>query len=503
MMKRRWSSITACFAATLAVASLSALADSSPISVSGAMVDPEMPATYRLPPVALPAEGIAAVANNATPLFAAPTAGQSVLPQPTAEVREVGVASRDEIPAPSSPTEREGLRIATKQTEVISTTLPAGAPPDDDRVDDTATSSVAVSVAAARIVLPPPPALRSEPIQTVAAAVAPTAPPTSDLSLQLLAAVQRGTGLAERGALYAARTEFIQVLRRLAQGKDAALNSDEHSRSLAAGLRALNEAEDFVPDGVQLEAEMNVRTIASSHRTHVLPEEGDVTPLDAVTLYHAFAEEQLAKAAAGERAGSMALYGLGRVHARLAEQSHNDIEQTRAATTMHAAALAACPDNHLAANELGVLACRAGRPQEATELFQQAIDVAPSATAYHNLAMAQHKLGLHGPSAANGQESQRLAALERARGDVSRRAGVRWVAPDELARTSQPNQWTAEAMNRPVADVPAAESSDGKFQIGKLFSRAKGDESDEARELQSYPRVSRPVGHDAGVRRWR
>jgi hypothetical protein len=43
----------------------------------------------------------------------------------------------------------------------------------------------------------------------------------SELTNQLLPAVQRGYNLAQHGAFFAARTEFIQVLRRVAQAKDA------------------------------------------------------------------------------------------------------------------------------------------------------------------------------------------------------------------------------------------------------------------------------------------
>jgi tetratricopeptide (TPR) repeat protein len=105
---------------------------------------------------------------------------------------------------------------------------------------------------------------------------------------------------------------------------------------------------------------------------------------------------------------------------------------------MYCAALDACPKNNLAANELGVLMCRTGHPAEAIDNFTRAIDVAPSATAYHNLAVAQQKLGLPAQAAANEQESQRLAAWERSTGAVSRRAGVEWVSPAEMARVSQP-----------------------------------------------------------------
>jgi hypothetical protein len=288
--------------------------------------------------------------------------------------------------------------------------------------------------------------------------IAPASVTTTELSQQLLPAVQRGYALAQRGAMYAARTEFVQILRRVAQAKDMAARSDEHSRALAAGLRALDEADDFVPEGVQLEAELDVRATASSHRTPAL---GDSTekllPHEAVTRYHEFARDQLAKAAGGDQAGSMALYGLGRIDAQLAARKDDDVRFVRDAMTMYAAALAACPDNHLAANELGVLECRTGRPAEAARLFERAIDFAPTATAYHNLAVAQQKLGLHANAHANEQESQRLAALERAGGSISRRAGVEWVAPEELARVAQPGALTPPTTHSATAE-PATKS---------------------------------------------
>ncbi len=265
-------------------------------------------------------------------------------------------------------------------------------------------------------------------------------PPTmAELTSQLLPAVQRGYNLAQRGAFFAARTEFIQVLRRVAQAKDAGSDSDEHSRALAAGLRALDEADDFVPQGVQLEAELDVREVASSHRTPVLRDYPEETmPQEAVALYHTYAQEQLAIAAEGEQAGSMALYGLGKVYSRLAERHDDDVQLTRGAMTMYSAAIDACPNNHLAANELGVLLCRTGHPAEAVHQFERTIDFAPNATAYHNLAVAQQKLGMSGQATANEQESQRLAAVERSSGGISRRAGVQWVSPAEMARVTQP-----------------------------------------------------------------
>jgi tetratricopeptide (TPR) repeat protein len=152
----------------------------------------------------------------------------------------------------------------------------------------------------------------------------------------------------------------------------------------------------------------------------------------------------------------MALYGLGKIYTRLAERSDDDVQFTRSAMTMYSAALAACPDNHMASNELGVLLCRTGHPEEAIKRFERTIDLAPSEMAYHNLAVAQQKLGMQGPAAANEQEAQRLAALERSVGAVSKRAGIQWVSPEELARVSQQPETPAPAtpVQQPTPTTP-------------------------------------------------
>jgi hypothetical protein len=272
------------------------------------------------------------------------------------------------------------------------------------------------------------------------------APTPAELTPQLLPSVQRGFGLARRGAVFAAQTEFIQVLRRVAQANDLSGGRDNHSRALAEGLRALDEAGDFVPEGIELEADLDVGVIASSHRTPLAHAAVGMRPLAALTIYHEFAEERLAAAIGGQQAGSMALCGLGMVHARLADQNGSNASSTQFAITMHSAALAACPANPMAANELGVLLCRNGHAAEAAALFRRTIDVAPSAVAYHNLAVAEEKMGMHAQATANARESERLAAWERAGGSASKRAGVMWVTPQELARVSPP----------PVPAVPLA-----------------------------------------------
>jgi tetratricopeptide (TPR) repeat protein len=382
------------------------------------------------------------------------------------------------------------------------------------QVSSFAPKPVTASAAPLEVVLPPsPPAGNARPallrvasqptqpptnLQTPVAGVVPPAagalcytPTPAELTSQLLPAAQRGYALAQRGALYAAQTEFVQVLRRVAQAKDAAQNGEEHSRALAAGLRALDEAADFAPRGTQLEGEVNVWLVASSHRTPVLQyQNGEVTLHDAAALYHAYAERQLAAAVAGEQAGSMALHGLGKINARLAELRDDDVQHVRAATAMFSAALVARPDNHLAANELGVLLCRNGRPGDAARLFERAIDFAPSATAYHNLAVAQRKLGMHGQSAANEHESQRLAALERAVGAVSQRAGVRWIAPQELARVAQPSPLTPQAV---VAEVPRKSPWKKTLDAARSLQLPRFERTENAPQQPAQSQVAPPA----------
>jgi hypothetical protein len=51
-------------------------------------------------------------------------------------------------------------------------------------------------------------------------------------------------------------------------------------------------------------------------------------------------------------------------------------------------------------------------------------------------------------------ESQRLAVIERATGAVSRRAGIEWVTPEELARVSQPAALSPASSDPAVAARP-------------------------------------------------
>ncbi len=75
---------------------------------------------------------------------------------------------------------------------------------------------------------------------------------------------------AERGALYSARAQFAEALRSIAEALDVQRNTAAHTRALSAGLRALDEVNDFVPRDVRSQADMNLKLMVDAHHTPVL-----------------------------------------------------------------------------------------------------------------------------------------------------------------------------------------------------------------------------------------
>ena len=253
---------------------------------------------------------------------------------------------------------------------------------------------------------------------------------TKDLSRRLEPEVQAGFELGKSGAVYAARAKFVEVLRKVALAKDAAEGSTRCATALAEGLRKLDEADDFIPKGDALEAELDVVAIANSHGVRLVSESETVAPSEAIAQYSQHAAECLAEAVAGEPAGSMALYGLGKSYARLEAQG-GDTTAGRKSLVVYRAAVDAHAQNFLAANELGVRLAQGGRYEQASRVLRTAASQPGAiATVHANLAAIEGKIGHEQAAIAAKQQSQRLAQHERATGEVSRRHGVEWVDPN-------------------------------------------------------------------------
>lgn len=265
-------------------------------------------------------------------------------------------------------------------------------------------------------------------------------------------------GLGRSGALYRAREEFVAVLQKIALARDTAQTTDRHTVALKIGLRAIDEADDFVPLSATVDQPLTVAEVAASHQTPLLHDQKSLSrwslPHEAVALYHRYAQRKLAGATAGSQAGSMALHGLGKTYARLAvleEDEHAD----RMSRTMYRAALLTRADNYLAANELGVSLASVGRSQQARLALEQAVTHGGNSTVFRNLASVQQKLGQGQLAMAAQQRADQLANAEMSRGMFSRQRGVRWVSPDEFNQTGRNSgQSPAVASARPPQARP-------------------------------------------------
>ena len=117
-------------------------------------------------------------------------------------------------------------------------------------------------------------------------------------------------------APFSARFEFLAALQLLAEGLDAERKTNTHAHALAAAWTAMKEADDFLPRRSGLEANTDLPRILESHNTVVLKNHAEgLTPLAALKCYFTFAQQQFTAAVGHEVAGSMALHGLGKLHA--------------------------------------------------------------------------------------------------------------------------------------------------------------------------------------------
>lgn len=298
----------------------------------------------------------------------------------------------------------------------------------------------------ARIAVTRPPRRLPEPISTPLLPEEPKRQRSAQLeriAQQADRQIRHGFNLAGRKAYFAARAEFILALRLVAQGLDSEFQTTLHSRSLAAGLAAIKEADDFLPHGSALEADLNLSDVIRRHRTPVLKDStaDNLTPMLAIQPYFTFAQEQLAAAAGSEIAGSMALHGLGKLHAKLAAERSVNIRAAEPKTmTFYQAALLVWPGNFMASNDLGVLLANCGSYAEARTALEHSISISQQSTGWHNLAEVYRQLGKDGLA----QQANRLALV--ARRDESARRKIRigssharidWVSPDDFVKSHE------------------------------------------------------------------
>jgi tetratricopeptide (TPR) repeat protein len=325
---------------------------------------------------------------------------------------------------------------------------------------------------------PAPPTLRRDPAIVRPAPSAPLplpgpprrSPEQEAVARQAERQVRRGYALAARGALYSARSQFIQTLRTIAQSLDVQEGGRRHTEALGAGLTALEEAEDFVPRGSNVEADLDVGVMVRGHRTPVLKDSpaGELVAVTAQQHYYTYAQEQLALAAGREEAGSMALFGLGKTYGTLAtQQSPQSVAPEPKAMVFHQAALTVDGGNYLAANELAVLIARYGRDDKARDLLQHSVTLAPQSAIWRNLAVVHRRLGeteFAVSAEKQAAEAARREAIAAAQPSVAAPGDLQWVDPATFAASTKPVtdlQRTASDRQQDVKGQPAAEEAKG------------------------------------------
>lgn len=289
-------------------------------------------------------------------------------------------------------------------------------------------------------------------------------------------AIQRGYDLAGRGALYSARAEFIQALRTIAQALDLRVGDRRHSAALAAGLKALEEAEDFVPPSTSLESDIDVTVLIRAHDTPVCKELRDEQLLPVVVLrhYYTYAQEKFVVAGGGEEAASMALFGLGKTFGALADQQiTNVVAAEPKAMVFHQAALTTYPGNFLAANELAVLTARFGEYATARALLQYSVSLSPHSAVWRNLALVHDRLGEQRLSQLARREAELALARETSarpgnREGIIPASDVEWVDPATFATSGQ----ALADLQSPVAADPSKSSSSAAKRVKPAANKA-------------------------------
>ncbi len=250
---------------------------------------------------------------------------------------------------------------------------------------------------------------------------------------------REGFNLAERGALFTARARFIDALRTLAQALDAQKGTNAHTRALAAGLRTMEEVDDFVPRGERLETDLAFRVIIDSHRTPVLKGRSieGLTASEAQRAYLTYAQEQLAAGGGDQSVASLALHGMGKICSVPAAMHGPQTQIAEAkAVAYHQAALIIDPRNFLAANELGVLLVRCGRLDDARLALEHAVRASNAPAPWKNLASVYQRLGDQERSEKALQEAKAaVAKLEKSgRVGVTGKYPIQWVDTDTFAQ---------------------------------------------------------------------
>ncbi len=254
--------------------------------------------------------------------------------------------------------------------------------------------------------------------------------------------LEYGKSLARRGATFAAREEFVQSLRLIAESYDMQTQTRDYTHMLADGLRALDEADDFVLLNAE-QHDIDMARIIATHESKVVSESmaKNLSPIKAMQMYFQYSTGKITAAAGRSTAAADVLHAMGKLLQTSSQSDATGKPMDRAkAMVMFQAALGANPSDYRSANELGVLLAQNGKWEMAKELFAKSLVITKSQESWLNLAKAHEQLG--------EQEFARQANMEyrRMAGQSKSSNSMEWVSA---------KQFEAEGLMSEAAIAPA------------------------------------------------
>jgi hypothetical protein len=198
--------------------------------------------------------------------------------------------------------------------------------------------------------------------------------------------------LADRGAIYSARSDLLSALEVLCDARDSINGNRVCTKALGEALIAMEEAADFLPRG---ETRSSLKSVVDGHKTTVLKKAklDEVSNILAMHRYNTFAQQKLIEAGGGSPAASEALCGLGKIARQLpASDASSRRNVLSSALVFQLSAIEVWNENYHAANESGVLYALLGRPNEAKQILVEVAETTNWPTAWANLARVHEQL---------------------------------------------------------------------------------------------------------------
>ncbi len=204
--------------------------------------------------------------------------------------------------------------------------------------------------------------------------------------------LQEANQLLQRNATQLAQKTALDSLRMIVARGDAIEGGDVHTRQLESALTAFRECTDFWSPRGPIDHATMVRLIAD-HDTDVLKGRTliDLSPIQAIEAYLAFAKESLVQAAGPVREASDAITLLGQIQTCMSEPV--DALDVAIALSMQRAAVQVDPSSAYSAYEFGKLLLEQGIADEAVLQLMRATEIQPSRSGHTLLAQAAMKTG--------------------------------------------------------------------------------------------------------------